>query len=38
MPSLPSLRRYLPSEMLDELIASVEATMEAERALPHGHG
>ena len=30
--------RHLSSEMLDELIASVEATMEAERALPHGHG
>ena len=30
--------RYLSSEMLDELILSVEAKMEAERALPHGHG
>ena len=28
--------RYLPSEMLDELILSVEAGLEAERALPEG--
>jgi hypothetical protein len=26
--------RYLPAEMLDELILSVERKMEAERALP----
>ena len=28
---------HLPSEMLDELILSVEAGREAERALPQGH-
>jgi hypothetical protein len=26
--------KYLPTEMLDELILSVETTIEAERALP----
>jgi hypothetical protein len=29
--------KYLPTEMLDEMILSVEAKMEAERALPQGH-
>jgi len=29
--------RYLPAEMLDQLIVSVEAKVEAERALPRGH-
>ena len=29
--------KYLPSEMLDELILSVERKMEAERALPQAH-
>ena len=28
--------KYLPAEMLDEMIPSVEAKMEAERALPQG--
>jgi hypothetical protein len=28
---------YLPTEMLDELILSVERKMEAERALPQAH-
>ena len=28
---------YLPPEMLDEMILSIERTMEAERALPQGH-
>jgi hypothetical protein len=30
--------KYLPTEMLDELILSVERKMEAERALPPGSG
>lgn len=29
--------KYLPTEMLDEMILSVEAKMEAERALPQAH-
>jgi hypothetical protein len=29
--------RYLPAEMLEQLILSVEAKAEAERALPPGH-
>jgi hypothetical protein len=29
--------KYLPTEMLDQLIVSVEARIEAERALPYGH-
>ncbi len=29
--------KYLPTEMLDEMILCVEATMEAERALPQRH-
>ena len=29
--------RYLPAEMLDELIVSVGAKLECERALPQGH-
>jgi hypothetical protein len=29
--------RYLPAEMLDQLILSVERRMEAERALPQAH-
>jgi hypothetical protein len=28
---------YRPTEMLDQLIASVEAELETERALPQGH-
>ena len=28
--------KYLPTEMLDEMILCVERRMEAERALPHG--
>ena len=28
---------HLPNEMLDELILSVEAGLDAERALPQGH-